>query len=353
MVPNCVPKESKDLKENGYGNLSVGSPVKVYSNVLKKAVFGKVVKLDETRAYVQYKNTKIVMSHPIETIQLHEAGAGTAANVAAKAAPGIIGKTAARALPGVGLAVGAYDAYDRAKKGDYVGAGLSALGGVTSLLPGVGTAATMGITGAQLARDYKMKTGAFAPDDANKATPGQAATPAAGGKWPASKEEIIAFQKANKDKDGKPLVADGLIGAKTYQAMIKAGMKPPANFAVASYKPQQAAPTQAATPAPAGATGASVGGAAAPASASTGTTTNTSSSSQVSGTLKMGKADGPIQFNGKTVNPGDPNYAAAEQALLKAQQSSQQARARMSQPKGAVQTAPVQQGASQELDRDF
>jgi len=218
---------SEQLAESTYGDVTVGSPVKVYSNVLKKTVFGKVVKLQEGTAHVQYNNTKIVMRHPV-----NEVAAAPAATTVAKAAPGVAGKMASKLVPGLGLAVGAYDAYDRAKKGDYIGAGLSGLGAVTSLIPGVGTAATMGLTGAQLARDYKMKTGAFAPDEP---APGQTATPAPGaakaaGKYPTTPAEIKAFQSANG------LTADGIIGPKTKAALDKAGLKPA---------------TQTATPAPA------------------------------------------------------------------------------------------------------
>ena len=60
----------------------------------------------------------------------------------------------------------------------------------------------------------------------------------------------------------------------------------------------------------------------APASTS-GTSTNTSTSTQskqsVNGTLRLGKPDGPITFNGKVVNPGDPAYPEAAAALIKAQ----------------------------------
>jgi hypothetical protein len=222
---------SEQLAESAYGSVKVGSPVKVYSNVLKKSVFGKVVELKEGRAYVQYNNTKIVMGHPISEV--------AAAAPAAKVAGSVGGKLASRLIPGVGAAVGAYDAYDRAKKGDYIGAGLSGLGAVTSLIPGVGTAATMGLAGAQLARDYKVKTGVFAPDDA-----GQAATPAAGKgtipnptKYPTTPDEIKAFQQA------KGLTVDGVIGKNTRTALAAAGIKPP---------------SQAATPAPSGNVGAAV-----------------------------------------------------------------------------------------------
>jgi hypothetical protein len=212
---------SEQLAESEYGSVKVGSPVKVYSNVLKKSVFGKVVDLKEGRAYVQYNNTKIVMGHPISEV--------AAAAPTAKVAGSVGGKMASRLIPGVGAAVGAYDAYDRAKKGDYIGAGLSGLGAVTSFIPGIGTAATMGLAGAQLARDYKVKTGVFAPDEAEA---GQAATPAAGKgtipnptKYPTTPDEIKAFQQA------KGLTVDGVIGKNTRTALAAAGIKPPAQAA--------------------------------------------------------------------------------------------------------------------------
>ena len=65
---------------------------------------------------------------------ISEAGAG---EIAAKA----IGKR----IPGVGLALGAKDAYDRAQKGDWKGAGLAGLSGLASTIPGVGTAASIGL----------------------------------------------------------------------------------------------------------------------------------------------------------------------------------------------------------------
>ena len=333
--------------------IEVGDPVRVYSNVLKKPVYGVVVGLNENRAYVNYLNTKIVMGHPISKVEISEA-----ASAAIPAAAGV-GSKLAKFIPGVGLVAGGYDAYKRAQAGDYTGAALSAGAGIAGLVPGLGTAVATGLAGAQMGRD-KARTGSFLPsyDEIGKAAkPGQAPTPtpapAAGGKWPTTPDEIKAFQKANKDKDGKPLVADGLIGAKTYQAMIKAGMKPPANFAVASYKPTQ--PKQAATPAPAAQSAPAAEPAAAPATAPSGTTTTrTSSNTSVSGTMKMGKPDGPITFNGKTVNPGDPDYEAASQALIAQSGRIQQARQNM-RP-GAAKSAPtggVTQGASQELDRDF
>ena len=239
----------KESIAESYGSVEVGAPVKVYSNVLKKAVFGKVVKLKEGRAYVQYDNTKIVMGHPIDAVQLNEAAA---AATGTKVAAATGGKLASRLIPGVGAAVGAYDAYDRAKKGDYIGASLSGLGALTSFIPGVGTAATMGLAGAQLARDYKKKTGAFAPDEADAAT--QTATPATAPgamtpnpKTPAAAPSIkdpVALQKALIAAGANlgPTGADGDIGKLT-----KAAMADPKYAEIV--KKYAAAPTQTATPA--------------------------------------------------------------------------------------------------------
>jgi hypothetical protein len=84
------------------------------------------------------------------------------------------------------------------------------------------------------------------------------------------------------------------------------------------------------------------------AAAPTGANTTTSNQT-VSGTMKMGKPDGPIQFNGKTVNPGDPAYAAASQALIASKSKMQgagQARANALGAKAAASGAPVTMGAA-------
>jgi len=69
------------------------------------------------------------------------------------------------------------------------------------------------------------------------------------GKWPTTRDEIIAFQKVNKDQFGKPLATDGLIGAQTMQALARAGIQPPAGFQMAGNKPAAAAHPAAAHPA--------------------------------------------------------------------------------------------------------
>lgn len=130
------------------------------------------------------------------------------------------GKGLARALPGVGLALGGYDAYNRIKAGDYTGAAIAGAGGLASLVPGLGTAAALGLAGAQAGRD-KARTGSFLPDDdAIKAAAAgqapaatQAAKPAAGvdPKVQALQQKLIAA--------GAKITADGIMGPATQAAM--------------------------------------------------------------------------------------------------------------------------------------
>lgn len=101
-----------------------------------------------------------------------EKGVATAATTAAekgalRGAAGIAGKAVGKAIPGVGLALGAYDAYERTKEGDYLGAGISGLAGLAALLPLVGTAVSLGLTGVNVYRDLnKNPTVAITPADA-------------------------------------------------------------------------------------------------------------------------------------------------------------------------------------------
>lgn len=84
-----------------------------------------------------------------------------------------------------------------------------------------------------------------------------------------------------------------------------------------------------------------------------GQTTTTTTNTSVSGELRMGKPVGPIQYNGKTVQPSDPQYAAASQALIAQQGKIQQTRDRMRAPKGTPSTAPVQMGQVSADRQDF
>jgi hypothetical protein len=135
------------------------------------------------------------------------------------------GKGIGRFIPGVGAALGAYDAYGRAKQGDWTGAGLSALGGAASLIPGIGTAASLGIAGAQALRD-KQRTGSYMPGDdeiagavaKDKAAQPVATAPAAAPSPAGADPKVLALQKQLIAKGAK-ITADGKMGPQTQAAM--------------------------------------------------------------------------------------------------------------------------------------
>ena len=68
-------------------------------------------------------------------------------------------KMAGKAIPFLGLGLGAMGAYDRAKKGDWTGAGLEMASGVASFVPVVGTGVALGIQGGLIARDISNANG--------------------------------------------------------------------------------------------------------------------------------------------------------------------------------------------------
>ena len=77
----------------------------------------------------------------------------TTAKAVTKATAKAAGKTALKKIPFVGLAAGMFFAADRALHGDFVGAGMEAVSGAASCIPGVGTAASVAIDMALGAKD--------------------------------------------------------------------------------------------------------------------------------------------------------------------------------------------------------
>ncbi len=63
-------------------------------------------------------------------------------------------KVGAKKIPILGAVFGAAFATGRAIKGDWTGAGMELTSGVASCVPGIGTAASLGIDGALIARDF-------------------------------------------------------------------------------------------------------------------------------------------------------------------------------------------------------
>ena len=104
-------------------------------------------------------------------------GAKGAAKVGAKA----LGKSLLKKIPGVGLLAGGVFAAQRAMSGDWKGAGLELASGAASTIPGVGTAASVGIDAALAARDMGAFGGAPGEDGAPGAAGGAGGAGGGGG----------------------------------------------------------------------------------------------------------------------------------------------------------------------------
>jgi hypothetical protein len=77
-----------------------------------------------------------------------------------------VGKSIAKAIPGVALVAGVFDAASRLIDGDTTGAAIAAGAGLAANAPGVGTAAAIGLTVTNLARDiYKEYYGEYPGND--------------------------------------------------------------------------------------------------------------------------------------------------------------------------------------------
>jgi hypothetical protein len=145
------------------------------------------------------------------------AGAKTAAKTGAKTAMKTGSKLLGRALPGVGAYMGATDAIDSYKKGDYLGAALNGLSGAFSLVPGVGWIPAVGFAAWQAGREMSGATDKYDNPPAQGASPGGNADP-----------KVLAIQKKILAKDPKALPqhgADGIMGPETQAAMARLNIK--------------------------------------------------------------------------------------------------------------------------------
>ena len=99
-----------------------------------------------------------------------KAGSATATKTIGKTVGKTAAKTAGKSLikkiPGVGLVAGLAFAADRLMKGDLAGAGLEVASGAASLLPGIGTGASLAIDAGIAARDIS-KANSSAPEAAD------------------------------------------------------------------------------------------------------------------------------------------------------------------------------------------
>ena len=88
-----------------------------------------------------------------------KAGAKTTAKLGAKLGVKALGKSVLKKIPGVGLLAGIGFGLQRAMKGDLVGAAMELASGGASLIPGFGTAASVAIDAASVARDISRAGG--------------------------------------------------------------------------------------------------------------------------------------------------------------------------------------------------
>lgn len=126
------------------------------------------------------------------------------------------GKVAGKIVPGVALGLEASDAYEYAKKGDWVGAGLSGLAGAAYLVPGYGWMVGGALDAAKWARDYMKgdeQPAANEPAADPTTTPG-----GAGSGKPAAKPQVAnnKISQIQKVVGAKP---DGIMGPETKEKL--------------------------------------------------------------------------------------------------------------------------------------
>jgi len=160
-----------------------------------------------------------------------KAGEKVAAKGVGKVGAKAVGKSLLKKIPGVGLVAGGVFAAQRAMQGDWTGAGLELASGAAGTIPGVGTAASVGLDAALAARDMGALGGTPETRAAEAAQSGQAPKAAAQPKQPAvqGKPGGGIFSKAAGFVKRNPLMmaAGGLglaaVGAKTAYDYMSGG----------------------------------------------------------------------------------------------------------------------------------
>ena len=129
-------------------------------------------------------------------------GGKTAASAVGLGLSKAAGKTALKAIPGIGLIVSMGLMGSRLADGDYVGAGMELLSGAAGLLPGVGTVASIGMSGAIVARDLAMDTPNMNQADADS-VPTHDLAKAAPNQMKATADDITAAQEETSFVEAK------------------------------------------------------------------------------------------------------------------------------------------------------
>ena len=152
-----------------------------------------------------------VVAKPAATVAA--AGAETGVKEGAKVAGKFGAKSLIKKIPLIGALAGLGFGASRAMDGDWTGAGMEVASGVAGIVPGIGTAASLGIDGALLARDMGVMPGMEAPgtvgpDGVVKPVPEVAVTP----------EEKAAKEKSAQVLAAAQGVAPNAEIAKRYEA---------------------------------------------------------------------------------------------------------------------------------------
>ena len=159
-VPEVTEKVAKEATETGVKKAAVKAADQVIPPV-KPKVGVKGFEAITTKKGIRYKDLatgKFVSKEIAEAGGIVKTAGGTATKVStnvAEVAGKRVAKSAIKKIPVIGLLAGLAFAVDRAIDGDFAGAGLEVLSGAASLIPGVGTAASLGVDGAIIARDLK------------------------------------------------------------------------------------------------------------------------------------------------------------------------------------------------------
>jgi outer membrane murein-binding lipoprotein Lpp len=166
----------------GIGKL-VGGITGGFSKLFKSDLFKKGAKSlipgGEKVATATMKATGNVVSGAAAQSAV-KAGSATAKTFV-KSSSKVVGKSAAKAagksilkkIPGIGLIAGLAFAAERLSRGDFSGAGLEVASGAASLIPGIGTAASLALDAGIAARDM----GAFSDDSTSQNIPTQGNIP--------------------------------------------------------------------------------------------------------------------------------------------------------------------------------
>jgi len=111
---------------------------------------------------------------------------------AGKAAVGGLARFGAKRIPGIGFAISAGEAGARLASGDIAGAALAGAEGIASLVPGVGTLASMGLGGYGVYRDVR-RAGKVAKvaSQVRKAAKGKSAAQIASRKFAKDADKLI------------------------------------------------------------------------------------------------------------------------------------------------------------------